>query len=128
MPARKRILIVESDLATQWMYQRALQEDYQVLVASTQEQAIALLKDNPVHAIVLEPGLVDRRGWDLFAELKQRPETSTTPVILCTTQDERRRGLEMGAAAYLVKPVLPAALLETVRRLTAPLNSEGELP
>jgi DNA-binding response OmpR family regulator len=40
------------------------------------------------------------------------------PIILCSALDERKRGLELGASAYLVKPVLPAALLEALRRVT----------
>ena len=86
-----------------------------------------LLKAHPVHAIVLEPGPVGSSGWVLLAELKQRPDLSSVPLILCTSQDERPRGLKLGVTAYLVKPVLPVTLLETVRRLILPASPTGEL-
>jgi ABC-type transport system involved in cytochrome bd biosynthesis fused ATPase/permease subunit len=42
----------------------------------------------------------------LLAAIKSLPGSSPIPVVLCSTLDERKRGMEMGAAAYLVKPVL----------------------
>jgi DNA-binding response OmpR family regulator len=87
----------------------------------------AVLTGRALHAVALEPGPVGGRGWALLAELKRRPETHSIPVILCTAQDERRRGLEMGVAVYLVKPILPADLLATIRRIVGENISEGGL-
>ncbi|MGQ0603483.1 MAG: response regulator [Anaerolineales bacterium] len=123
----RTVLIIERDRATCLMYARALQETYHVIVATDEVDIGVLLTGYTLHAAVLEPGPVGGHGWELLTELKRRPDTRSVPVILCTAQDERRRGLEMGAAAYLTKPVLPAALLEAVRRLTSTLSSEGEL-
>jgi DNA-binding response OmpR family regulator len=39
------------------------------------------------------------------------------PLIVCSTLDERRRGIALGAAAYLVKPTLPATLLATLQQV-----------
>lgn len=118
MPVPYTILILENDLATLRMYQRALEQEYRVLAASDGDDVWALLQAHTIHAVVLEPGPVGGRGWALFAEMKCRPDLQSVPFILCTAQDERRRGLELGAASYLVKPVLPAELLETVRHHT----------
>ena len=125
MSALRTVLIVENDQATCRMYERALQQEYDVLTASLEDDLSALLKAHTLHAVVLEPGPVDGRGWDLLAELKCHPNLQAVPIVLCTVQDERRRGLESGAAVYLVKPVLPAVLLETVRRLTHPETTLG---
>ncbi len=119
MPARQTILIIEADQATHRLYERALQQEYQVLVASTEEDVSALLTARTlVHAVVLEPGPVGSWGWALLAELRRRADFESVPLILCTAQDEKRRGLGLGATEYLVKPVLPADLLATVRRVT----------
>ena len=112
------VLIVENDQATYRLYRRALEAEYQVLVASYDDEVLVLVKDRPLAAIVLEPGPIGGRGWTLLADLKRQPDFQTSPIIICTAQDERRRGQELGSAAYLIKPVLPAALLATVRRLT----------
>lgn len=125
MATVRTVLILENDPATLRMYQRALEQEYQVLPASDEEDILSLLNAHTVHAIVLEPGPVGGRGWGLLAELQRQSDQQSIPIILCTAQDEKRRGLELGTAAYLVKPVLPAALLEMVRRLTGPESSPG---
>ncbi len=122
MPTRLTVLIVEDDQATSRLYERALQQEFQVLVAPAEEDVSALLTARTlVHAVVLEPGPVGSWGWALLAELRRRADFESVPLILCTAQDEKRSGLELGATEYLVKPVLPAVLLAAVRRVTRPL-------
>jgi DNA-binding response OmpR family regulator len=111
------ILIVEYDLPTLELYQRELSRDYQILACSQTQQALALLQTHCVSAVVLEPATPDEQGWSLLAAIKSMSGPSSIPVILCSTLDERKRGMEMGAIAYLVKPVLPTTLRETLRQV-----------
>lgn len=115
MPSAERaILIVEGDRSTRELYCRALSQAYEVFVSANPQEARALLCTHAIDAVILEPGPLDGGGWSLLAELKRDPSTQLIPLIVCTTQDERRRAIELGATVYLVKPVLPALLLETV--------------
>jgi DNA-binding response OmpR family regulator len=111
------ILLVENDEPTRELYQRALSRDYQVVCCSDAHAALDLLRQANIRAIILEPGLSGGDGWTLLHSLQQHPETRAIPVVLCSTLDERKRGMSLGAAAYLVKPVLPLTLLETLHRL-----------
>ena len=113
----QEILIVECDLPTRELYLRELSRDYQILACSETEEALALLQAHSVVAVVLEPSTPDGQGWSLLAAIKSLPGPLPIPVVLCSTLDERKRGLEMGAAAYLVKPVLPTTLLKTLRQV-----------
>jgi DNA-binding response OmpR family regulator len=112
------ILIVERDLATLELYQRELSRDYEILTCSEARQALALLRAHRISAVVLEPSTPDGQGWSLLAAIKSLPGSSPIPVVLCSTLDERKRGMEMGAVAYLVKPVLPTTLRKTLRQVT----------
>jgi DNA-binding NarL/FixJ family response regulator len=59
-------------------------------------------------------------GIDLIAQLRRRPETAFTPIVVlsaCATTDYTRRATEAGCDIFLSKPCLPDVLLETVRRL-----------
>lgn len=112
--AARAVLIVENDPSTRELYRRALSQAYEVIASADSKEALALLQTRAVDAVVLEPGPPGGTGWSLLAELRRDPARHAIPVILCTTQDERRRGLELGATSYLVKPVLPTELLEAV--------------
>ena len=115
---KQAILIVECDLPTLELYRRELSRDYQILTCSETQKALTLLHTHPVSAVVLEPSAPDEQGWSLLAAIKSLPGHSPIPVVLCSTLDERKRGMEMGAAAYLIKPVLPTTLRDTLRQVT----------
>jgi DNA-binding response OmpR family regulator len=53
-----------------------------------------------------------------LSEITQFQFINPLPIILCSTLDARRRGFENGANIYLVKPVLPTVLIETLHQLT----------
>lgn len=110
-------MLIEEDPPTRELYLRELSRDYQVLACSTESEVLALLESHPVCAIVLEPGLQNGQGWSLLAMLHAMPRTRTIPIILCSTLDERRRGMELGAILYLIKPVLPELLAKKVHQV-----------
>ncbi len=112
------IVIVEHDTPTRELYVRELGRDYQALACCDERSVLEMLRTHTICAIVLEPGLADGNGWALLAKIKQNDDTRAIPVILCSTLDERKRGMELGANAYLVKPVLPSVLLETIRKVS----------
>jgi DNA-binding response OmpR family regulator len=53
-------------------------------------------------------------GWDLLARLKADPETADCPVVVVSMLDERGKGLSLGAADYLIKPVSREAMLDAL--------------
>jgi DNA-binding response OmpR family regulator len=120
------ILIVEDDPATLELYRRELSRTYQVLACADEQEALEALRTKDLCAMVLEPALLGGRGWTLLTTIKNSPQGHDIPIILCSTLDKRKRGLELGAAACLVKPVLPTTLLETVQRVTEP--APGKFP
>ncbi|MEA3336259.1 MAG: response regulator [Chloroflexota bacterium] len=112
------VLIVEADQATRELYQRELGRVYHVLSSQNARDAYLLLENREVAAVVLEPVLPDDDGWTLLTAIStwKSNESTPIPVIICTAIDERRRGLQLGAASYLVKPVPPNTLLEAVEQ------------
>lgn len=121
------ILIIEDHLPTLELYQRELSRAYRVLVCCNRSEALQVLQTQSVSAVVLEPAAWGGEGWAILAAIMQASTERSVPVIVCSTQDERKRGLEMGASLCLVKPVLPTTLLELLHRITNPLNQKGRL-
>ncbi len=65
-------------------------------------------------AVVLDIRLPRMDGWDVLTALKADAETAAVPVVVVSMLDERVKGLSLGAAAYLVKPVSRDALLSAL--------------
>jgi DNA-binding response OmpR family regulator len=111
------VLIGEPDQATNTLYQRALGTTFTVISASDEETMLELLRTTPIAALVLEPAIFAAPGWDGLATISHMCAALGIPLIVCSTLDERRRGIALGAAAYLVKPTLPATLVATLRQV-----------
>lgn len=110
---RPAILIVDDDASMLELYERTLSHDYQVFTCSKQRDALEILSTHHLHLVVLEPAIQGYRGWELLRTIK---DTYGIPVIVCSALDDRKQGLEAGAVAYLVKPVLPMMLLQVLKR------------
>lgn len=118
---RARILFVEDDMGKRYVIARQLRAaGFEVDEAETGEQGLA--KVRPTHdVIVLDLRLPDLHGWEVCRRVKANPDTSTIMVLelsatLSTAQD-RAKGLDLGADAYLVHPVELVELVATVDAL-----------
>jgi CheY-like chemotaxis protein len=56
-------------------------------------------------------------GWQVLHDLKEDPVTAQIPVILLTIVDKKALGFRLGAAAYLLKPLDPAAVRDALNRV-----------
>ncbi len=115
-----RVLVVEDDRAIATALHRALErEGYSPVTVGTAADALNAL---PVDFILLDLGLPDRDGAELFSRLR---EVSSAPVIIVTargTEEDRVAGLNLGADDYVVKPF---GVRELVARMNAVLRRAG---
>jgi len=122
------ILIVEDEEAIREMLQMVLEQaDMQVLAAGSAEKAQQLLAENPVDLIVLDWMLPGISGVELARRLKQDASFKELPIILLTARGEEEdkiRGLEIGADDYMTKPFSPK---ELIARIKAVLRRSGKL-
>jgi DNA-binding response OmpR family regulator len=117
-PPQPEIVIIEGDPLTAELYQRELRRYFHVITCTEIAAALDAIQEYEPCAVVLEPAGLGKKGWDLLVTLKSTPALQSVPVILCSTLDERRKGLEMGAISFLLKPVLPSTLLQVLRQVT----------
>jgi CheY-like chemotaxis protein len=74
-------------------------------------------------AIILDILMPDIDGWTVLAALKGDPSLADIPVVIVTIVDEQRRGIALGAAGYLTKPIDRDRLIDILspyRRATEP--------
>jgi two-component system chemotaxis sensor kinase CheA len=119
---RPRILLAD-DAATTRTLERSLLEaaGYDVLAAADGEQALALLQERGADLVLTDVEMPRRDGIELTRAVRSSPRFGALPVVLLTgrqSEDDRRRGLEAGADAYLVKSSFDQRqLLATVAQL-----------
>jgi adenylate cyclase len=74
-------------------------------------------------AITLDVLMPDIDGWTVLAALRGNPKLADIPVIMATVTDDQHKGMTLGAAGYLTKPIdrdRLLALLEPYRRHERP--------
>lgn len=82
-------------------------EKYDVLIASSGESALELLKTNDPDLILLDIDMPHMNGYEVCKKIKQDPQYEDTPVIFLTGKsltDELIEGFNAGGVDYLVKP------------------------
>jgi CheY-like chemotaxis protein len=84
-------------------------------------EGLRLAKELRPTAITLDVMMPDLDGWSVLAALRQDPELADIPVIMITIVDEHRRGIALGAAGYLTKPIDHERLHRLVSRFRAPV-------
>lgn len=108
------VVLLVDDVQTVELYSGAFRQSYRVLTSSDLNDAEQILtRENPEIAIV-EPSIGGEQGWDW---VKSMIQTYAIPTVICSALDERKMGLNAGVSAYLIKPVPPAILAQTIASL-----------
>jgi len=106
------VLVIEDDPRAINLLRVQLQsQGYRVEFARTAEEGLQRAEALRPSALVLDIILPGMDGWDMLAQLKEKPETRHIPVVIVSITDETRRGFALGAAQVLVKPVSQEDLL-----------------
>ena len=124
----KRVLIVDDEPRYLRLLDANLRtEGYEVVTANDGQQALDVFSSQPIDLILLD---IMMPRLDGFATCQRIREFSNVPIIILTAKGEeqdRVRGLDLGADDYLVKPFSATELLARVRAVLrrAQIPSEG---
>ncbi len=111
------ILVIEDDQAARDLLVGQLRAaEWRVAEASSGVEGLKLARQIRPCAIVLDVIMPELDGWAVLKILKNDPELSQIPVVLCTIVDDRKKGFALGAADYLLKPVKRQDLVATLSR------------
>ena len=112
---RRRILVVDDEERMVRFIRMNLEHDgFQVIEAFNGKQAIDKLRDTP-DLILLDVMMPDLDGFEVLETVR---EVTNVPVIMLTAkgeEDDRVRGLELGADDYITKPFSPRELVSRVK-------------
>ncbi|MBI3977190.1 MAG: hybrid sensor histidine kinase/response regulator [Chloroflexi bacterium] len=122
-PRRLRVLVVEDSLTTRTLERHILEAaGYEVEVAGDGAEALSILQERGCDVLVSDVNMPVLDGIALTAKVRADPKLRDLPVILVTALDspeDRERGLQVGADAYIVKGAFDQDyLLRTIREMT----------
>lgn len=128
-PHRKPKLLVVDDqpINIQVMHQ-VFGNDYQVFMATSGAQALALCQTNPPDLVLLDIVMPGMDGFEVCTQLKASEATRNIPVIFVTAHTDpaqETHGLSLGAVDFITKPITPAVVQARVRtHLTLKFQSD----
>lgn len=113
-PTVRRVLIVEDIKDARETLQELLElQGYQVEVASTGPEGLAKLLESPPDVALIDIGLPGMSGYEIARRARLEPSIAGVRLVALTgygQPEDRRRALESGFDAHVVKPIDPAEL------------------
>jgi CheY-like chemotaxis protein len=117
----KSVLVVDDEAINISLLAQILKGIYKVKVAKDGEKALKIAAGTPAPDLILldvmMPGI---DGFEVCRRLKTDPGTANIPVVFVTGKNdavEQAKGMALGAAGYLHKPVDAAAVTATLHEL-----------
>ena len=125
---KPKVTIVDDDRDTREMLSFALEsEGFEVNAAANGLRLISSLQLKRPDVILMDVNMSWIDGFELCKAVKKNEQFRDIPVVFISGRsdaEDRRRGLEAGAADYLVKPLDLTALIERLRELISSAASE----
>ena len=130
-PGQGAVLVVDDNPATRYATGRVLQAGgFKTLEAGSGREALAQAEAG-ITAVILDIHLPDMNGFEVCRLLRSRPEMRTVPVIHLSAayvdDEDKVRGLEGGADAYMIHPADPPLLIATVNALVRARRAEESM-
>lgn len=117
----KRILVVDDSVTMRQLMKMVLLKHVACQITEAQDglDALAKLKEGPCDLVITDVNMPRLDGLG-FIRMARQELKSTVPIIVVTTKGgevDRDKGLELGANAYLTKPINGIQVVKTVNEL-----------
>ncbi|RZJ00079.1 MAG: response regulator [Brevundimonas sp.] len=104
--ASRTVLVIDDDEPTIDLLDRWLSsQGYRVLAATNGVQGLEMARAHSPQFVILDIFMPGQSGYEVLAEMKADPALRNIPVIIASSDDNRKLGLEAGAAEVMVKPL-----------------------
>ncbi|MDO8459371.1 MAG: diguanylate cyclase [Burkholderiaceae bacterium] len=125
---KPKLLVVDDQPINIQVMHQVFCGDYQVFMATSGTQALAICKANPPDLVLLDIVMPGMDGFEVCGQLKANDATRNIPVIFVTAHTDAAQethGLSLGAVDFIAKPVNPAVVRARVKtQLTLKFQSD----
>jgi len=116
-PVGDCVLVIDDDPTARELIANYLREaGLSVVTAAGGHEGLKCAEELHPIAITLDVLMPDIDGWTVLAELRANPKLSNIPVIMATITDPDRRGIALGTAGHLTKPIDRVRLIALLRQ------------
>ncbi len=117
----KTILIVEDSATTRALIRAVIEEmnDYETMEASSGFEALKVLPSREFDLIITDINMPDINGLELINFIRQNDSYKHLPIIIVSTEkseEDKKRGMALGASAYITKPFKSFELQDIIRK------------
>jgi two-component system chemotaxis response regulator CheY len=118
----KNVLVVEDSKAIRSMMRVSLEEagDFFAVEAGNGFEALKALPTRSFNLIITDINMPDINGLELISFVRSNPAYKDIPLIIVSTEksdEDKKRGLALGASSYLVKPFTKSDLMTAVKKV-----------
>ncbi len=114
---QKTILVIDDSPTILKVVEKALADQYKVVLLTSGNQALRYLKKNSPDLILLDINMPNMDGYQTIKEIHKIPLAASIPVIFLTASndaDSEVQGLELGAVDFIVKPFVTKSMLSRI--------------
>jgi two-component system chemotaxis response regulator CheY len=121
----KTILIVEDSSTTRSLIRAVIEElgDFETVEASSGFEALKMLPQQAYDLIITDINMPDINGLELINFVRSNARYSQVPIIIVSTErseEDKKRGMALGATAYVTKPFQSLELQEAIQKIFGP--------
>jgi two-component system alkaline phosphatase synthesis response regulator PhoP len=124
--AGKKVLVIDDDVKTAELVKLYLKRDgYKVATAYDGLEALEVARESRPDLVVLDLMLPGLDGFEVFRTLRAESDVPIIMLTAKTTEQDRLKGLDLGADDYVTKPFSPKELAARVRAVLRRLPDEA---
>lgn len=117
----KTILIVEDSATTRALIRAVIDElgEFETVEAGSGFEALKMLPQQEYDLIVTDINMPDINGLELINFVRNNPRYNHLPIIIVSTErseEDKKRGMALGATAYVTKPFKSSELQEIIKK------------
>ena len=118
----KTILIVEDSSTTRALIRAIIDElgDFETAEAASGFEALKMLPQQEYNLIITDINMPDINGLELINFVRSNARYSHVPILIVSTEkseEDKKRGMALGATAYVTKPFKSAELQEAILKI-----------
>ncbi|MEB3219279.1 MAG: response regulator [Nostocales cyanobacterium 94392] len=120
----KKILIVDDEANIRILMEQVLEkledEGVELLIAENGQEALEIIQNEKPDLVFLDMMMPKMNGLDVCRTVKKELKIPNIYIIILTAkgqENDKEKGLEVGADLYITKPFRPKAILEKSREV-----------